>query len=300
MRNLTLVGAVFLAGCPVVHASDAKDPCGLAPSDEWELLSTPPPESEQMLALTLNPGTTHAAGAVTQKDAWFHSKDGAFRFCQYRKPTDQCDMSASYLDFQRRGGSWYVASAGSFSHCPAYPQKCRPRPIDNTDNRGEGNNVEKPVAHPVALRSIAERLAEEWSPPSSNVYMAITLQKHIGKEFMHFCIENTTMHSLDLNESTLPWNVPELVTFTVLNASGKTVFKSSPFIDRIIRSPMPHSLNAADSLEGDIEFSRFPFYAAAAREDLLVMWSEPIERYAQALSDVTPLPASGILFVPKH
>jgi hypothetical protein len=130
--------------------------------------------------------------------------------------------------------------------------------------------------------------------------MAITLRKNIDKELMHFCIENTSMHSLDLNESTLPWNVPQFFTFTVLNASGKIVFKSSPFIDRIIGSPMPRTLNAADSLEGDIEFSRFPFYEAAAREDLLLMWSGPIELYGQELSSVTHLPTSGIMFVPKH
>jgi hypothetical protein len=108
------------------------------------------------------------------------------------------------------------------------------------------------------------------------------------------------MHPLTLNESTLPWNVPQMFTFTVLNASGTVVFTSSPFIDRIIASSVPHTVNAADSVEGDIEFSQFGFYDAAAKENLLVMWSGPIGLYEEHSPVGKQLPVSGIMFVPKH
>lgn len=299
MRHSIAGCVLFFAFASVhdVHALEATDVCtGPLPND-WELLSAPPPESEQMLAINWK----QSEETSSQKEAWFQSKSGAFRFCQYKGPTDRCFSIADYRDFQLRSGRWYVANAGGTSNCPAYPRKCRVAPIiESTDARLHGKRINKPVEQPVALRRIVDRLNEKWSPPSRDVYMAIALQKHTDKDVLHFCIENTSMHPLTLNESTLPWNVPQLVQFTVLNASGTVVFTSSPFIDRIIPGPVPRIVNAADSVEGDIEFSRFGFYDAAAKANLLVMWSGPIELYEEHNPGGMQIPVSGIMYVPKH
>jgi hypothetical protein len=298
-----IAACILLFAFTPAHALEAVDPCANPPSDEWELLSAPPPESEQMLAITLKPETQEVAGMPVQKDAWFHSKSGAFRHCQYYGPTDRCDARSGYLDFQRRNGNgnWYVASAGTMSHCPVHPQKCGPSsPIESTDNRPGGKSVAKPVARPAALRSIADRLSEAWSPPSADVFMAITLRKQADKDLLHFCIENTSMHSLDLNDSALPWKAPNLFRLTVLNASGAVVFKSSGFVHQLMSPPAPHALNASDSVEGDLELSQFRFYEAAAKENLLLMWSGPVELYGKSTSAKMVLPVSGIMFVPKH
>jgi len=182
-----------------------------------------------------------------------------------------------------------------------HPQKCGlSSPIESTDNRPDGKSVAKPVARSAALRSIAERLSEAWSPPSADVFMAITLRKQADKDLLHFCIENTSMHSLDLNDSALPWKAPNLFKLTVLNANGAVVFTSSPFFHQLMSPPALHALDVSDSVEGNIEFSQFRFYEAAAKENLLVMWSGPIELYGKNTSGKVELPVSGIMFVPKH
>ncbi len=253
-----------------------------------------------MLAITLNHGPRQSGETSSQKEAWFQSNSGAFRFCRYQGPTDRCYAIADYMDFQLRGARWYVAKAGGTSNCP-YPQKCRAAPIiKDTDARLDGKRINTPVEQPVALRHIVDRLNERWSPPSRDVYMAIVLQRHADRDFLHFCIENTSTHPLTLNESTLPWNVPQLFTFTVLNASGTVVFASNPFFHQRIAEPVPHTVNPTDSVEGDIEFSQFGFYDAAAKENLLMMWSGPIELYEEHNPGTKQLPVSGILFLPKH
>jgi hypothetical protein len=182
-----------------------------------------------------------------------------------------------------------------------HPTKCMQPPIiEDASSRADANDVDKAAARPVALRTIAERLSKEWSPPSRDVYMAISFQRRAEKDLLHFCIENTSMHSIDLNDSALPWNAPNLMKLTVLNANGTVVFSSSPFVHFLMGAPVPHALNVSDSVEGDLELSRYRFYEAAAREDLLVMWSAPIELYGEPNLSGKQLPVSGILFVPKH
>lgn len=305
LKNLVILrriaACILLFAFTPTHALEAMEPCANPPSDEWEFLSAPPPESAQMLAITSKQGPIQAAEMPAQNDAWFHSKSGAYRYCRSTRPTDRCYAGTAFTDFQLRNGQWYVASAGSTSNCPVHPQKCRAAPIfKNTDTRLDGKRINTPVEQPVALRHIVDGLSDKWAPPSRDVYMAIALQKHTDKDYLHFCIENTSIHPLTLNESTLPWNVPQLFTFTVLNASGTVVFTSSPIIDRIIPGPVPHTVNAADSVEGDIEFSRFPFYDAAAKENLLVMWSGPIALYEEHNPGGIEMPVSGIMYVPKH
>jgi hypothetical protein len=68
----------------------------------------------------------------------------------------------------------------------------------------------------------------------------------------------------------------------------------------IISMPVSHPINASDSVEGDLELSRFPFYEAATKEDLVVMWSGQIELYGDPSVAGKGLPVSGIMFVPKH
>src|SRR5271168_3598748 len=173
-----IVGCVLFFAFTRVHALEATDVCtGPLPND-WERLSAPPPDSEQMLAITLKPDPRQSAGTPVQSEAWFQSKSGAFRFCRYRGATDRCYAIADYLDFQLRSGHWYVASAGGISNCPSYPQKCRAAPItESTDARLNGKSLNTPAGQPVALRHIVDRLSEKWTPPSRDVYMAIALQK---------------------------------------------------------------------------------------------------------------------------
>jgi hypothetical protein len=295
-----IAGCVLFFSSTLAHAQGAQAPCAMPPSDEWELLSAPPPESAQMLAITSKQGPIQAAEMPAQNDAWFHSKSGAYRYCRSTRPTDRCYTGSAFTDFQLRNGQWYVASAGSTSNCPV-PQKCaQSLLIQDTSSRPNAKNVNKELARQVAFKAIAEHLSKEWSPPSTEVYMAISLRRHTGTDFLHFCIENTSTHPLELNDSALPWKVPNLFRFTVLNANGTTVFTSSPFFHQLMSPPALHAINASDSVEGDIEFSQFSFYEAAAKENLLLMWSGPIELYSKNTSGKMELPVSGIMFVPKH
>ena len=129
--------------------------------------------------------------------------------------------------------------------------------------------------------------------------MAISSRQQAQQNMLHFCIENTSMHPLDVNDSALPWNAPNLFRLTVLNASGTVVF-SSGFFSQLTTPPLSHTINVSDSIEGDLELSRFPFYEAAAKEDLVVMWSGQIELYGDSNVAGIGLPVSGIMFVPKH
>jgi hypothetical protein len=271
----------------------------MPPSDEWELLSSPPPESAQMLAITKQ-GPIQAAGMPSQNETWFHSKSGAYRYCRSTRPTDRCYAGSAFTDFQLRNGQWYVASAGSTANCPV-PLKCpQSLLIQDTSSRPNAKNVNKELARQAAFKAIAETLSKEWSPPSTQIYMAISLRQHTGKDFLHFCIENTSTHSLELNDSTLPWKVPNLFRFVVLNASGTTVFTSSPIIDQMVGAPASRTISPSDTVEDDLELSRLGFYDAAASEDLLVMWRGPIELHGGQKPGGVELPVSGIMFVPKH
>jgi hypothetical protein len=283
----------------LAHAQGAPAPCAKPPSDEWELLSAPPPESAQMLAIALKQGQIRVPEMPSQINAWFHSKSGAYRYCQSTSPTNRCYAGSAFTDFQLRNGQWYVASAGSTSNCPV-PQKCtQSLPIQDTSSRPNAKNVNKELERQAAFKAIVEHLSKEWSPPSTEVYMAISLRRHTGTDFLHFCIENTSTHSLELNGSVLPWKVPNLVRFIVLNANGTAVFTSSPFIDQMVGAPTSRTVNPSDSVEGDLELSRLRFYDAAASEDVLVMWNGSIDLYGEQYRGVQQLPVSGILFIPK-
>ena len=215
-----------------------------------------------MLAITLKAGPMQSADKSAQ-EAWFQSTSGSFRFCRYQAPTDRCFAIADYVDFQLRGGSWYVATAGRTRNCP-HPQKCWQSPLNkDSASRPEGDHADNAVARSIALRSIAERLSEAWDPPSTDVYMTISSRQQAQQNLLHFCIENTSMHSLDVNDSALPWKAPNLLRLTVLNASGTVVF-SSGFFSQLTSPPASHTINVSDSIEGDLELSRFPFYEAAA------------------------------------
>jgi hypothetical protein len=253
----SIVACVLFLAFTTAHALEATEICtGPSPS-AWELLSAPPPESEQMLAITLKAGPMQSAGKLAQ-EAWFQSKSGSFRFCRYQTPTDRCFAIADYFDFQLRGGRWYVATAGRTSNCP-HPRKCWQSLNKDSATRTEGDHADNAVARPIALRSIAERLSEAWPPPSTDVYMAISSRQQAQQNMLHFCIENTSMHPLDVNDSALPWNAPNLFRLTVLNASGTVVF-SSGFFSQLTTPPLSHTINVSDSIEGDLELSRFPFY----------------------------------------
>jgi hypothetical protein len=298
MRHSIAACVLFFSFTPA-HAQGAQVPCAMPPSDEWELLSAPPPESAQMLAITLKQGPIQTAEIPAQNDTWFHSKSGAYRYCRSTEPTDRCYAGSAFTDFQLRNGQWYVASAGSTFNCPV-PQKCAQSLLtQDTSGRPNAKNVNK-LERQVAFKAIAEHLSKEWSPPSTQIYMAISMRLRAEKEFLHFCIENTSTHSLQLNDSVLPWKVPNLFRFVVLNANGTTVFTSSPFIHQMIAMPVLRAIKASDSVEGDLEFSRLRFYEAAAKEDLLVMWSGPIGLYEENGPGSAELPVSGIIFVPKH
>ena len=298
MRHSIAACVLFLLST-LAHAQGAPLPCAMPPSDEWELLSSPPPESAQMLAITQQ-GAIQAADTPSQNDAWFHSKSGAYRYCRSTRPTDRCYAGSAYTDFQLRNGQWYVASAGSSANCPV-PQKCaQSLQIQDTGSHPNAKNVTKGLARQVALKAIAENLSKEWSPPSTQIYMAISMRRHAGKDFLHFCFENTSTHSLELNDSTLPWKVPNLLRFVVLNASGTIVFTSSPIIDQMMGAPASRVVTPSDTIEGDLELARLRFYDAAASEDLLVMWRGPIGLYEETGPGRAELPVSGIMFVPKH
>jgi hypothetical protein len=253
-----------------------------------------------MLAITLKQGAIQAAETPAQNDTWFHSKSGTYRYCRSTRPTDRCYAGSAFTDFQLRNGQWYVASAGSTSNCPVALKCPQSLLIQDAGSDPNAKIVNKELARQVALRAIAEQLSKEWSPPSTQIYMAISLRRHTGTDFLHFCIENTSTHSLELNESVLPWKVPNQFRFFVLNASGTTVFTSSPIIDQMVGAPASHTVSPSDTVEGDLELSGLRFYDAAASEDLLVMWSGPIELYGAHYTGAKQLPVSGILFVPKH
>jgi hypothetical protein len=298
MRHAIAVCFLFLA-CTLAHAQGTPDPCAIPPSGEWEVLSAPPPESEHMPGMTLHP--PQGAWKPDQKDVWFHAKSGAFRLCRHYGPTDLCYWMSEYTDFHLSHGHWIIASLGSTSRCAGTPQKCGPAALrENSGDQADATDVDKAKAPLVALRTIAERLSTEWSPPSRDVYLAISVQRRDGKDFLHFCIENTSMHSLDLNDSALPWNAPNLLRLTVLNSKGTVVFSSGPVFIQPMSAPVQHTINASDSVEGDLELSIYRFYEAAAKEDLLVMWSGRIELYAERNPGGIQLPVSGIVFLPKH
>jgi hypothetical protein len=165
-----IAACILLFAFTPAHALEAMEPCANPPSDEWELLSAPPPESEQMLAITLKPQANRTPGVSAQKEAWLHSKNGGFRLCRNYEPTDQC-YTTQFTDFHRRDGQWYVASAGTVSHCPLHPQKCVQSPyFEDTGSRPAAKDVSKTAARTVALRTIAERLSKEWVSPSRDIY----------------------------------------------------------------------------------------------------------------------------------
>jgi hypothetical protein len=299
MRH-SIASCVLLFLSTLAHAQGAPAPCVMPPSNEWELLPAPPPESAQMLVIISKQGSIQAAGMPAQNEAWFHSKSGAYRYCRSTEPTDRCYAGSTFTDFKLRNGQWYVASLGSSANCPV-PQKCaQSLQIQDASSRPSAKNVNKGLARQVAFKAIAEQLSKGWSPPSTEVYMAISLRQHTGTAFLHFCIENTSTHPLELNDSALPWKVPSLVRFVVLNANGATVFTSSPFIHQMMGAPAPHTFSPSDTVEGDLDLSRLPLYDAAASEDVLVMWSGSIDLYGEQYKGVKQLPVSGIVFVPKH
>jgi hypothetical protein len=299
MRH-SIAGCLLFFLSTLAHAQGAPAPCVMPPSDEWQLLPAPPPESAQMLVTISKQGSTQTAGMPAQNEAWFHSKSGAYRYCRSTDPTDRCYAGSVFTDFKLRNGQWYVASVGSSANCPV-PQKCaQSLQIQDAGSRPSAKNVNKELARQVAFKAIAEQLSKGWSPPSTEVYMAISLRQQSGTDFLHFCIENTSTHPLELNDSALPWKVPSLFRFVVLNANGTTVFTSSPFIHQMIAMPELHAIEPSDSVEGDLEFSRLRFYEAAAKESLLVMWSGPIGLYEESGPGRAELPVSGIMFVPKH
>ena len=127
MRH-SIAGCILFFSSTLAHAQGAPAPCAMPPSDEWELLSAPPPESAQMLAITSKQGPNQAAERPTQNDAWFHSKSGAYRYCRSTRPTDRCYAGSAFTDFQLRNGQWYVASIGSTSNCPVPQTTTSPLP----------------------------------------------------------------------------------------------------------------------------------------------------------------------------
>lgn len=281
------------------HPQDPTDPCAIPPSGDWELLSTPPPESDQMLDISVRrlPKWPWPAEVPVQKEAWFHSKDGTFRYCRYFESTDRCDSISDSLDFQLRSGRWQVVSAGGVSNCPSHPPKC------DAQSQLKGSAPETAADGPgktIALRRLAERLGEKWLAPSDDIRMTITLRPPGSSSLLHFCLENTSPHALEVDDSKLPWKMSNFLRFTVLNARGKVVYSTGPFAEQSGAPPMRRIIGAWDSVEADLDFSNFVFYAAAAREDLLVMWSGEIGVYGDGNPRGKALPLSGILFVPKH
>jgi hypothetical protein len=298
MRH-SIAGCVLFFLCALAHAQGAPPPCSMFPPDEWERLSAPPPESARMLALISEQGQNQAAEMRTQKHAWLHSKSGAYRYCRSTSPTNRCYAGSAYTDFQLRNGHWYVALTGSTANCPV-PQKCTQPPIQDNDSRPNAKRATNGFAPEVALKAIAEQLSKEWSPPSTEVYMAISLSRNAHTDILHFCLENTSTHPLELDDSALPWKVPSLFKFTVLNANGTAVFTSSPFIHQMMEAPARRTFSPSDSVEGDVDLPRLSFFDTAANQDVLVMWSGSISLYGEQSKGIKQLPVSGILFVPKH
>src|SRR5580692_11264785 len=160
MRH-SIAGCVLLFLSTLAHAQGAPAPCVMPPSNEWELLPAPPPESAQMLVIISKQGSIQAAGMPAQNEAWFHSKSGAYRYCRSTEPTDRCYAGSAFTDFKVRNGQWYVASAGSTSNCPV-PQKCaQSLLIQDASSRPNAKNVNKELARQVAFESIAEQLSKE-------------------------------------------------------------------------------------------------------------------------------------------
>jgi hypothetical protein len=287
---------------PTARSQDFSEACAIPPSDGWELLSVPPPESDQMLAITSRPLPYKIVEPPVQKEAWFRSKGGTFRYCRYFAATDRCDASSSFIDFQRRGlgWQWQGVAAGGTQHCPVHPQKCGARSQSAEDSRVNTGGADETAAPAIALRLVAKRLSETWLAPSDDVRMTITVRPNgRGDYFLHFCVENTSAHALEVNGSLLPWETPNLLTFTVLNASGKIVYTTNRFFDQLIGPPARRTIDPWDSAEADLSLSSFDFYAAAAHEDLLMMWSGKIVLY-EGNSFGKAIPVSGITFVPKH
>jgi hypothetical protein len=129
LQIFCISACALLTACARSYAPQVTEQCQISPPGEWERLLMPPPQADQMLAITRTPLPRRdvrdiASGPITQptQKAWFRSKEGVFRYCQYNGSTDQCYAIATFLDFALdAGGSWHVVKAAGNSFCKSEP-----------------------------------------------------------------------------------------------------------------------------------------------------------------------------------
>jgi hypothetical protein len=136
LQIFCIAACALLTGCATKRPPRVTEQCQISPPGEWQRLLVPPPQADQMLAITRTPPPRRddretASAPVTQptQKVWFRSKKGVFRYCQYNGSTDQCYATATLLDFAPYAdGSWHIVRAAGNRFCKSEPV-VRPPPL---------------------------------------------------------------------------------------------------------------------------------------------------------------------------
>ena len=110
--------------------------------------------------------------------------------------------------------------------------------------------------------------------PSVSLKMAVV--ERDGKEFIHCVLENATGEPIILNASTLPWETPGFFNVNAVTPEGKVLRRSG--IESVLSSgPDPVSFGSEIPLEGDFEVQYLPIPNLPRSQDLLLLWSYPLQ-----------------------
>ena len=142
---------------------------------------------------------------------------------------------------------------------------------------------------------------------SSDVSMRVSWTRRLGHEYLHCQLTNKSEHPIILNRPLLPWNAWVAIGFFVFDAEGRALWSPGPG-SFPMPPPEPLTLRAGQSIEGDIDFVKEPFYELASRDDLFLLWRAGATTYRESTEDRSAgtsrkppeLSMSGITYVPRR
>jgi hypothetical protein len=145
------------------------------------------------------------------------------------------------------------------------------------------------------LAAVARALDDAWPQATRDARMTMYIKRSENRELLHYRLVSTSENVLELNRSALPWITTNLFRVAGVTAKGQ-VLRTVPIVMQIMAEARPLSIAPGESLEGDFDLEHFPIGGFPRDEDLLLIWSHPLEISGRAPS----VWLSGITFLPKR
>jgi len=146
------------------------------------------------------------------------------------------------------------------------------------------------------LAAVARGLDDVWPQATRDARMTMYIKRSENRELLHCRLVNTSEHALELNRSALPWITTNLFRVGAVTAKGQVLPAPPPVVIQIVAEPAFLSIAPGETLEGDLDLEHFPIGGTPRNEDLLLIWSHPLEISGQAPN----VWLSGITFLPKR